>query len=181
MFCKTMDIVHIQVRQGKPSPGCLPLCTYFLLIISIQVRRARRGKNVEKTQVNIFQNILFFYCSCKLVKESLYLGCSKYIQNLKHSLISMSVVGNLTGPKTCVGKLPGLCVGTLQVPQKTRICRKIAYASFEVVQLGCSLTHNFSLGWDPSQMVITNLSPQLVWSSLFPHKNFFLGGRSGTL
>ncbi len=39
------------------------------------------------------------------------------------------VVGNLTVPEISVGKLPGGCVGTLQGPYKTAICRNFAYAS----------------------------------------------------
>ncbi len=42
---------------------------------------------------------------------------------------SMSIVGELTAQRKSVGKLPGPCVGTLQVSQKTAICRNFAYAS----------------------------------------------------
>ena len=41
----------------------------------------------------------------------------------------MYPVGNLTGLEKSVGKLPGLQVGTLQVPWITGICRNFAYAS----------------------------------------------------
>ncbi len=42
----------------------------------------------------------------------------------------MYLVGNLTGQRISVGKLPGSCVGTLQAPPKTAICRNFAYASY---------------------------------------------------
>ncbi len=41
----------------------------------------------------------------------------------------MFLVGNLTGKRISVGKLPDPCVGTLQVALKTEICRNFAYAS----------------------------------------------------
>ncbi len=42
---------------------------------------------------------------------------------------SMYAVGNLTAWEKTVRKLPGPSVETLQVPPKTQICRKFAYAS----------------------------------------------------
>ncbi len=47
--------------------------------------------------------------------------------------LSMSLVGNLTGQRVSVGKLPDPCVGTLQAGFKTGICRNFAYASPEGV------------------------------------------------
>ncbi len=41
----------------------------------------------------------------------------------------MALVGNLTVRGISVGKLPAPCVGTLQVPRITEICRNFAYAS----------------------------------------------------
>ncbi len=42
---------------------------------------------------------------------------------------SINSVGNLTGLENSVGKLPGLCVGTLQVSWKTGISRNFAYTT----------------------------------------------------
>ncbi len=47
-----------------------------------------------------------------------------------------AVVGNLTVPGISAGKLPGACVGTLQGPYKTAICRNFAYASSRNFFLG---------------------------------------------
>ncbi len=43
----------------------------------------------------------------------------------------MYFVGKLPGQGISVGNLPGLLVGTLQVPLKNPICRNFAYASLK--------------------------------------------------
>ncbi len=58
---------------------------------------------------------------------------------LKMRTLPRHLVGNLTGWRISVGKLPGTCVGTLQVLPKTTICRNFAYASLEGVNAVFSL------------------------------------------
>ncbi len=63
----------------------------------------------------------------------------------------MVLVGNLTVRRISVGKLPAPCVGTLQVPRITEICRNFAYASIETVVTLSELDRIFWVFFDRSE------------------------------